>query len=404
MNLLYLIVILTMWLPTALFYCWIPAFAWLALRAWKNKQRAAVLLAIGMAPVLIYAVDYLPAYVRHQRMAAVIKDAQKLPRLANPPRTLVVHGNGGGNGDRWEEFLVEMGAFDEVYLTHVNKPIRLTNERSPKCGDTPRRFSDPDIYTIRAGLLTCAARTSVDRIPDDGLHLYIGPSPRTPPGPVGPEPLPISRELRLITGDRQRIIGYWGIPKVDYPAFPPILTLGGFYPDLQPLQANVVRDYGVLAFVMERLELRPEDLKPKNLPSPEEIRAEFIRLRDSSDPQQQRLAGKIAASAGASALTREDIEPVLASDAIRRDLASEIGSDGFCRLVDRLCDFPESLIALCKQKTSYPKAHCDRMPQQCDWCKTATLCEPHYTGKIAGCGPEEVAARNATMAKFRLLP
>jgi hypothetical protein len=244
----------------------------------------------------------------------------------------------------------------------------------------------------------------VDRIPDDGLHLYIGPSPRTPPGPVGPEPLPISRELRLITGDRQRIIGYWGIPKVDYPAFPPILTLGGFYPDLQPLQANVVRDYGVLAFVMERLELRPEDLKPKNLPSPEEIRAEFIRLRDSSDPQQQRLAGKIAASAGASALTREDIEPVLASDAIRRDLASEIGSDGFCRLVDRLCDFPESLIALCKQKTSYPRAHCDRMPQQCDWCKTATLCEPQYTGKIAGCGPEEVAARNATMAKFRLLP
>ena len=114
-----------------------------------------------------------------------------------------------------------------------------------------------------------------------------------------------------------------------YPAFPPILTLGGFYPDLQPLQANVVRDYGVLAFVMERLELRPEDLKPKNLPSPEEIRAEFIRLRDSSDPRQQRLAGKIAASAGASALTREDIEPVLASMRLHATLPSISGVMGF---------------------------------------------------------------------------
>jgi hypothetical protein len=401
MTLLYLIVILTMWLPTALFYCWIAAFAWLAFRARENKQRAAVLAAIGIAPVLLYAVQYLPAYVQHRRLAAVIVDAQKLPRLANPPRTLVVHGHGGGSGDKWEEFLVEMGAFDEVYLTEVNKPVRLTNERSDKCGDTPRRFSDPDIFTIRAGLLTCAARTSVARTPDDGLHLYLGPAPRSPPGPAGPKPLPISRELRLITGDQQQIIGYWGIPDVHYPAFPPILTLGGFYPDLQPLQAIVVPDHGVLAFLMDRLELRPENLKPRNLPSPDEIRAEFMRRRDSPDPREQRLAGKIAAAAGASALTKEDIEPVLASDAIARDLAFHIGSEGFCRLVNRLCDFPESLIATCKRKTPNPKAHCERMPQQCDWCKTATLCEPHATGKISGCTREEAAARNAILAKFR---
>ncbi len=116
----------------------------------------------------------------------------------------------------------------------------MTNERSGNCGVTPRRFVDPDVYTIRAGLLTCAASTSVARIPDDGLHLYLGPSSRSPPGPIGPEPLPISRELRLITGDSQQTIGYWGIPDVHYPAFPPILTLAGSYPDLQPLQAVVV--------------------------------------------------------------------------------------------------------------------------------------------------------------------
>ncbi len=123
MNLLCGLVILTMWVPTALFCCWIAAFAWQALRVWENKQRAAVLVAIGIAPSMLYAVEYLRAYVEHQRMAAVIVGAQKLPRLANPPRTLVVHGHGGGNGDKWHEFLVEMGAFDEVYLTQVNKPI-----------------------------------------------------------------------------------------------------------------------------------------------------------------------------------------------------------------------------------------------------------------------------------------
>ena len=160
-------------------------------------------------------------------------------------------------------------------------------------------------------------------------------------------------------------------------------------------------DHGVLAFVMERLELRPEDLKPRNLPSPEEIRAEFIRLRDSPDPRQQRLAGMIAAASGASALSREDVEPVLASDAITRDLASQIGSEGFCGHIGRLCDFQESLITICKRNTAQPRARCDRMPQQCDWCNSATLCQPHTTGKTAGCSREETSARSAFLARLR---
>jgi hypothetical protein len=407
MNPLYVIYILTVWVPAAVFYGWIAVFAWFAWKQREDKWRAAILVAIGMAPCVIYADQYLTAYVKHQRMVAAIERAQQWPKLSNPPRTLVIHGapSIGGGGDKWHERLVEMGAFDEVYLTQIDKPIRLTNERSAACGDFRDWMRPPDIYRARAGLLTCAVGTSVARAPDEGLHLYLGPAPRASPGPLGPVPLPISQELRLISGGRQQIIGYWAIPYVvDYPAFPPILTTAGFYPDLKPLQSQVVPNDGELSFLFERLELKPEDFKPRNLPSPNEIRAEFIRRRDSPDRAQQKLAGMIAAAVGASALNANDVEPVLVSDAIDRDFAGEIGHEQFCLHIDRLCDFRESLIAICKQKRvrqKLPEAKCDRLPQQCNWCAEASLCRPRLFGKTTGCSPADAAAREAFLAPLR---
>jgi hypothetical protein len=209
----------------------------------------------------------------------------------------------------------------------------------------------------------------------------------------------------MIAGTEQRIVGLWAMPAVDFPVFPPML-LPGFLTDSTPRRTTVA-DSGELSFVIERLALQPQDLKPRNLPEPAEIHAEFLRLRNSSDRGQQRLAGLIAAAVGDSLLTESDVEPVMISNAVDRDLGSEVGFQQFCGHIGRLCDFRDGLVATCKSKRIRDKsavAKCDLLPQQCDWCRTAPLCQSYLTGATVGCTAEEAAAREASLTPLRQNP
>ena len=248
MFLIELLAVVMMAIPTIAFYGWIAGFLGWAAVCLRRKQKvyAALLLVIGLAPGLAYAGQYVNAYARHQCLVSVVVDAQNLPRLSNPPRTLIVHGHSGDT--KWLERLLEMGAFDEVFAAHADQWSRWTNERRPDCGRAVLTLGGDtsNVFRARSGYLVCPMQTRDSRIPDDGLHLYIGSVPRSPPGLL--EGQPRSLELRMIDGNEQRIVGLWAIPAVDSPVFPPML-FPGFMTDSIP-QHTSVPNYGELAFVI----------------------------------------------------------------------------------------------------------------------------------------------------------
>ena len=84
----------------------------------------------------------------------------------------------------------------------------------------------------------------------------------------------------MVDGTSQRTIGFWGVPRVSYPAFPPVLTPEGFSSDHRTITSPVLY-YGEIPFLFGRLGLKAEKLTPLNQPSREEVRAEFLRLRNS---------------------------------------------------------------------------------------------------------------------------
>ena len=381
-------------LPAIIFYCLVVGFSLQAFFAFrrKEKRQAAGFLAAALAPLLFYAAAYGWAGFKHHRVMSIAADIQKQPKLDNPPRTLVIHG-ASRDHLKWQGQLVEMGAFDEVYLDVRGRVVRLSNELGRKC------VTEPNVYRARTGFLVCATETSVGYPPVEGLHLYMGNAPRSPASPLNPDEVSTSRELRMIIGTEQRIVAIWATARPRYPVFPPIPFWGSFWPANGFY--NTSPDHGEIAFIIERLDLPPENLKPRNVPDVAEVRAEFIRLRDSADLAQQKLAGRIATAVGASVLSADDAEPVMMSNAIDPDLGREIGFSQFCPHIDRLCDLQDRMISVCKAKRSRDQAVCDRLPQQCAWCKQATLCRPYVTGRTSGCSPQEIAASQASLDLLR---
>jgi hypothetical protein len=288
--LLYLAFFIMIALPTALFYGWPFLFAWRAYVSTSRRQ-AIVMLVVALAPFLLYGARYLYSYVSLKHIDRVLLAARQQAKPSPAPRTLVVHGK-TYEGDA-QQRLVESGAFDEIFVESDRGFVRLANGRDPNCGRYPNEFR------ARAGFLVCAVRTQVSAAPDDGLHLYVGLAPRQPPAPFGEQPR--SRELRLISGQSRQTLALWALPGVRFPSYPPIFTTKGLMIDDRTTPTSVP-DRGEMLFVVDGLGLKPEDMKPANLPSPDEVRAEFIRLSRSADAKEQRLAKMIAAAVGASVL------------------------------------------------------------------------------------------------------
>src|SRR6185295_18158101 len=125
-------------------------------------------------------------------------------------------------------------------------------------------------------------------------------------------------ELRSIENGAARTIAFWGMPVSYIPILPPVLLPQGFMADMIKIESPTPY-YGTLPFVVERSGIRLADMKPSNLPSAEEIRANFLRLRDSADLKDRQVAGFIATAVGAAALSAENVEPVMMKDHIYPD-------------------------------------------------------------------------------------
>jgi hypothetical protein len=397
-SLFLLLAYLLAFLPAIIFYGLVVGFSLQAFFAFYRKQTRQALgfLAAALAPCLLYAAAVAWAGFKHHRVMSIAANIenQSQPKLDKPPRTLVIHtASHDSAGLRWQGRLVEMGAFDEVYLDVRDRVTRLSNEPSKKC------VTELNVYRARTGFLVCATETGVGYPPVEGLHLYLGNAPRSPASPFKPDEVLTSRELRMITGTEHRTVGIWARAMPHYPVFPPVLFWGSFWPGNDFY--NTSPDHGEIAFIVESLDLSPENLKPHNVPDAAEVRAEFIRLRDSGEFEQQKLAGRIATAVGTSVLSADDAEPVMMSNAIDSDLGGEIGFSQFCGHIDRLCDLQDRMISVCKAKRTRDQAVCDRLPQQCAWCKQATLCRPYVTGRTAGCSPQEIAASEVSLDLLR---
>jgi hypothetical protein len=398
MDLISVIVFLSFAVPTALFYGSIVGFGALAVRALVKGAywRAAVFAALALAPCALFLAQHTAAVAKHARLVAAVVDARKLPPLVNPPRTLVIHGN---REDVWQDQLVEMGAFDEVFVLWQGKITRIVNARGQNC-EGYARSNIQQLYKARTGYLACATSANVDAAPAEGLHLYVGRE-----SPMGqPDADWSSRlELQLIEVQSRRVVGFWGMPVTYFPMWPPLLTAAGFVTHSNKIESPTPY-YGTLPFVIERSGIRAEDMKPKNLPSAEEIRANFLRLRDSTDLKDRQVAGFIATAVGATALSAEDVEPVMMKDHIYPDYPGEVGYEQFCNRTNRLCDFPDRLVATCRIKREKQPAaleRCGYLTRQCNWCRDTPRCQYAITGFTAACSKRDDEMRETTLAPLR---
>ena len=351
-------------------------------------------------PIIWYCVDYAAAMIKHRRLDAEVSDAQRLPKIINAPQTLTIHGGRA----QWQDALVEMGAFDEIYTETHGQKLRITNARSAQCDLQSRgNVSVQNIYRARTGFLVCAVETKVDTVPESVLHLYLTPRSKID------RDWSMYFDLWMIDGGGRRLVGFYGIPYLHYPAFPPWLSALGFFND-DFIQKSPVPWYGEIPFVFERFDLDIDKLKPRAQPAPGEIRDQFLLMRDSQRPADQRVAGFIATAAGASVLSAADVLPLMKFNSIDYDFAREIGFGQFCYHINRLCDFSEQLVAVCKEKRGSPEQLrrfpgaqrlCARLPDQCSFCRNVKLCQPSLTGSLAGCTEEEKAANEAVLKSFR---
>lgn len=394
-------------LPTIMFYGWMVLFGWLALRGLRpgHSRLSALLFAtLACAPIGWYGAEYAAATAKQRRLEAIVREGAQLPKLSDARRTLVIH---AGRSISWQDRLVEMGAFDTLYITGRNHMIRLANARRAGCDRGTRgNVRVQDTYRARTGFLVCATETKVDSFPTDGLHFYLAP-PQTPSGRlewIG------YYELKLIDDAKAKRIGFNGSPRIDYPVFPPVLSTIGFI-KRDVVVRHIVPWHGEIPFLFGRVNLDAKTLKPTAQPAPEDVRAEFLRLRDSSDRADQFVAGYIATATGAAALSADDVAPILQSNVVDYDFGREIGYQQFCYHINRLCDFPDALVAACKLKRS-PKpgarprrpavlGRCDRLLRQCNWCRTTPQCRPFLDGQVAACGKDKGAARDASLKPLR---
>ena len=400
-------IIFLVWLDgavcTAAFYGWILLFVFLALRNVSRARHwslAVLFAAIACLPALWYWSAYSAATTKHAQLNQQLVDAQALPKLTNPPRTLVL--DSGGRSE-WLERLVEMGAFDEIILNWQGLKTRIANSRNDKCdGGARGNVSVDNFYRSRTGYLVCAVETATANSPESGLHLYMTQRHQIE------HDWTTYFDLWMVEGGQRRLVGFHGTPYVHYPVFPPALNSRGFQ-YVSSIVKGPVEWRGEIPFLFERLGLDIDTLKPLLQPAPDEIRAQFLRLRDSPQRPDQRVAGFIAKAVGASALSADDVLPVMRSDAIDYDFGRLVGSLQFCSTNNRLCDYAEQMAAVCKAKSKpdplghYPNASrlCDRIPEQCNRCRTAQLCQPYLTGKTAGCSTAEDAAGNARMIPLK---
>jgi hypothetical protein len=166
----HILVFLGVGVPTIIFYGWIVLFAglwWRQSRPGGSKSSARLCGALALAPLVWYGATFAGAFARVVQLSVEVLAGEPLPKLHDAPRVLVIY---DAHSD-WQDRLVEMGAFDTIYVSSPARTIRLENARRPGCGAGARgNVRLPNIVRARMGYLVCATETKADAVPTDGLH------------------------------------------------------------------------------------------------------------------------------------------------------------------------------------------------------------------------------------------
>jgi hypothetical protein len=358
--------------PAALFYAWVIGLGWLAIRPGQPIASRIGWGVVAALPVAWYLSGFVTGQLDYARQRAHIAKLAGVARPKDPPRSLVVW----GKREPWQDELVELGAFDAIYVSNHKTGyrergpwVRVAYLRSPRCLNAHTKGADViAVRRAQAAFVACAVADEVPSAPAEGLTVNIGERWHLSLRDMWESNLTPYELFRTRTGHEDELVGYWEQANGGWPMVPPVLTLFGFtqmrFSDRQNPKPTPQ------AFLLDRLALDPATVRPRDLPSEAERREQFDRLARSADVRDREIALRIATVTGDSFLTGDDIDALLAQPDVVSDLVSRARDLSFCPDTARLCRFADRIAAACRRSDD-DAPECDRVLTACRGCPGA---------------------------------
>jgi hypothetical protein len=358
--------------PAALFYAWVIGLGWFAIRPGEAITARIGWGVIAALPVAWYLSAFVTGQLDYARQRAHIAKLAAVARPKDPPRTLVVW----GKREPWRDDLVELGAFDAIYVSNHKTGyrergpwIRVAYLRSPRCLNAHTKGTDAiALRRAQVAFVACAIADEVPSAPADGLTFNIGERWHLSLRDTFESSLTPYELFWTRAGQPDELVGYWEQANGGWPMVPPVLTLFGFtqmgFADRQNPKPTPQ------AFLLDRLGLEAATVRPRELPSDAERREQFNRLASSADMRDREIALRIVEVTGDGFLTGDDMESLLAQAEVLDNLVSRARDLSFCSDTGRLCRFADRIAAACRRSDAGAAA-CDRLIEACRRCTAA---------------------------------
>jgi hypothetical protein len=348
--------------PAALFYAWVIGLGWLAIRPGQPITSRLAWGVIAAVPVAWYLSGFVTGQLDYARQRAHVAKLAGVARPQDPPRTMVVW----GKREPWQDELVEIGAFDAIYVSNYKTGhrergpwARVAYLRSPRCLNAHTQGADAiALRRAQAAFVACAISDEVPAAPADGLTFNIGERWHLSLRDTWESSLTPYELFWTRAGQEDQLIGYWEQAQGSWPMVPPVLTVFGFmqmeFADRQNPKPTPE------AFLLDRLALDPATLVPRDMPSVAERREQFVRLARSTDVRDREIALRIVAVTGDAFLTGDDIDGLLAQPDVLSGLVSRARDLSFCADTGRLGLFADRIAAACRPGEA-GAAECDHL-------------------------------------------
>ncbi|MBV8754198.1 MAG: hypothetical protein JO328_15150 [Hyphomicrobiales bacterium] len=359
-------------IPAALFYAWVIGLGWLAIKPAQPGSSRIAWSILAAVPLAWYLSGFVTGQLDYARHRAHIAELAGVARPKDPPRTLVVW----GKREPWQEQLVELGAFDAIYVSNHKTGyrergpwIRIAYLRSPRCLNAHTKGTDAiALRRAQAAFVACAVTDEVPTAPAEGLTFNIGERWHLSRREMWESSLTPYELYRTRAGQEDELVGYWEQANGGLPMVPPVLTLFGF--TQMELADRQNRKPTPEAFLLDRLSLDAATLRPHEEPSEAERREQFVRLARSADIRDREIALRIATVTGDTFLAGEDVDDLLTQPDVMSALVSRARDLSFCSDTGRLCRFADRIGAACRASDA-GATQCDRLVEACRACPGA---------------------------------
>jgi hypothetical protein len=359
-------------IPAALFYAWVIGLGWLAVRRGQPIASRIAAGVVAALPVAWYLSGFVTGQLDYKRQRVHIAQLAGVARPTNPPRTMVVW----GKREPWQDELVEIGALDAIYVNdhktgHRERGPwkRIAYMRSPRCLNAHTKGNDTiALRRAQAAFAACAVSDEVPSAPPESLTFNIGERWHLSLRDTFESELTPYELYWTRAGQQDELIGYWEQANGGYPMVPPVLTVFGFMQTAFADRRNPKPT--PQAFLLDRLGLTADSVRPREMPSEDERREQFRRLARSDDVRDREIALRIATVTGDAFLSGDDIDILMAQPDVTKDVVERAGELSFCRDSGRLCVFAERMAAACRTGEA-AAAQCDRLEKACRACPQA---------------------------------